>query len=67
MDFIQEILNENLQIKNELIQLGYKKNGENYNGGMLNSFYQKGKNKFQLGKKNIDEITQYLVIYRVVK
>jgi hypothetical protein len=56
-----------LQIKNELIQLGYKKNGENYNGGMLNSFYQKGKNKFQLGKKNIDEITQYLVIYRVVK
>jgi len=56
-----------LQIKNELIKLGYKKNGENYNGGMLNSFYQKGKNKFQLGKKNIDEITQYLVIYRILK
>lgn len=56
-----------LQIKNELIQLGYKKTGENYYGGMLNSFYQKGKNKFQLGKKNIDDITQYLVIYRILK
>lgn len=56
-----------LQIKNELLQLGYKKDGENYNGGMLNSFYQKGKYKFQLGKKNVDNTTQYLVIYRIVK
>jgi len=56
-----------LLIKSEIIKLGYKKNGENYNGGMLNTFYKKGKYSIHFGKKNIGDRndTQYLIILSI--
>ena len=56
-------------IRKEVINLGYKKIGENTYGDMLNIGYQKGKYRFQFSKKmykEIEENNQKIIDYTIV-
>ena len=72
--YISTNLNNYEIIRKEVVKYGYKKNGENAYGDMLNFEYQKGKYRFQFSKKNVqsinekkNQLTQYLIILRVQK